>query len=617
MYLKRNRRWRSSREITYVSLAHNVYEAGKDGTKQTRPLEILHLGPEHELDAAYARDLVTMAQALFDQRVAGGMSPVEAAYDVAKNFQPHQGAVKILSSRKLGLRLLLAPIWEGLGLKAAFEAFAAVHKVRAFDFERLVFGLVLNRIVDPKSKRAANEWLQQDAYFPEAEGWEVQHYYRALDLLHEHWDELEERMFKALWAVSSETDRMLWLTDTTSSYFESTLDDAEKLELENDWKAFEAGEREKAPHRPRPQVVNEPALRMRGHSKDGHPGDPQIVLASICLRNGLVLRHKTYAGNTNDKTIAADLMATMPSPVAGTVRMWVSDGGMTSQKLQGELDKGGWFRLTAESIRKSAFARERIMPLTGRYEAHPTKPQYSFRTVAVEAEDSPSGRPETWVVVRNAWERERQLKKISKHVANVKAALAKKEPEGSHSKSMCEVATHSSLKRYVKKSDKVPGRYVLDQEAIRFEEQLAGTHLLRTTLTEMPGHEVFEGYQLLQVVERNHREYKGPLRLRPMYHRLDQRIRAHAMLMILTANCVRILEMRTGESIDALRTRFERIHAHQVTEYGRAHWKCSELTATDRATLEKAGCGAVPESWKSWRDTVAQTSDPISMQTSG
>lgn len=607
MYLKRSRRWRSSREIVYVSLAHNVYEPRSDGLKQTRPLEILALGPEHELDTVYLEDLVASAQALFDRRVAKGMSPVDAAYDVAKHFQPHQGAVKILSSRKLGLRLLLAPVWEGLGLKAAFVEFAEAHKVRAFDFERLVFGLVLNRIVDPKSKRAANEWLQQDAYFPEAEGWEVQHFYRALDMLHEHWEELEKRMFKALWAVSSVEDRMLWLTDTTSSYFEATLDDTEKLELENDWKAFDAGERDRAPNRPRPQVVNEPALRMRGHSKDGHPGDPQVVVASVCMRNGLVLRHKTYPGNTNDKTIAGDLLETMPSPCAGTVRMWVSDGGMTSQKLQATLDEGGWFRLSAESIRKSTFARDRILTLTGRYQAHPTKPQYSFRTVEVTPEESPSGRAETWVVVRNAWDRERQLKRIAKHVTAVKAALAKKEPEASHSKSICEVATHVTLKRYVKKSEKVPGRYVLDQDAIRFEEQLAGTHLLRTTLTEMSGDQVFEAYQLLQVVERNHREYKGPLLLRPMYHRLSDRIRAHVMLMILAANCVRFLEMRTGEKIEDLRKRFDRIHAHQVTEYGRAHWTCSELAATDLATLEKAGCGAVPPSWQVWRDTVGSS----------
>ena len=76
------------------------------------------------------------------------------------------------------------------------------------------------------------------------------------------------------------------------------------------------------------------------------------------------------------------------------------------------------------------------------------------------------------------------------------------------------------------------------------------------------------------------------------------------MLTILAANCVRYLEMRTGERIDDLRKRFDLIMANQITEYGRAVWKCSDLTAADLATLERAGCGAIPESWRVWRDTA-------------
>lgn len=170
---------------------------------------------------------------------------------------------------------------------------------------------------------------------------------------------------------------------------------------------------------------------------------------------------------------------------------------------------------------------------------------------------------------------------------------------------MCAVATHLSLKRYVKPSEKVPGRFMLDHKAIRREEQLAGTRLLRTTLTDLPGYEVFDAYQLLQVVERNHREYKGPLQLRPCYHQATERIGAHVMLTILAANCVRRLEAKTGEAIDALWTRFDRIHAHQVTEFGRSVWTSSKLAAADVATLERAGAGPVPTSWQAWRDSLA------------
>ncbi|HEY9899390.1 MAG TPA: hypothetical protein V6D00_09435 [Pantanalinema sp.] len=204
-----------------------------------------------------------------------------------------------------------------------------------------------------------------------------------------------------------------------------------------------------------------------------------------------------------------------------------------------------------------------------------------------------------------------RVKQIGEHVVRVREALAKKEPEGSHSKSVCAVATHPSLKRYVKPSEKVSGRYVLDQEAIRREEQLAGTRLLRTTLTEMNGHEVFDAYQLLQVVERNHLEYKGPLQLRPCYHRSSERIRAHVMLTILAANCVRALEKRTGESIAELRKRFDRVQAHQVSEGGRLKWTCSDLSESDRATIRKAGAGEIPPFWRVWRDPIAAPENRI------
>ncbi|HEY9899389.1 MAG TPA: hypothetical protein V6D00_09430 [Pantanalinema sp.] len=77
------------------------------------------------------------------------------------------------------------------------------------------------------------------------------------------------------------------------------------------------------------------------------------------------------------------------------------------------------------------------------------------------------------------------------------------------------------------------------------------------------------------------------------------------MLKILAANCLRMLEMRTGESIADLRQHFDRILATQVTEYGRRVWKCSELSEADRATLKRAGAGEPPAKWQAWRESPA------------
>lgn len=139
----------------------------------------------------------------------------------------------------------------------------------------------------------------------------MQHDYRALDILHEHWDEVEDRIAKALMAVSSEDDLRIALLDTTSPYFESRENDEQIARLAEAWDLADADPDLASPVRSRPKVVNEPPLRMQGHNKDGHPGDPQVVLASVCLRNGLVIRHKVYPGSTNDKTIARDLVGSL------------------------------------------------------------------------------------------------------------------------------------------------------------------------------------------------------------------------------------------------------------------------------------------------------------------
>ncbi|MEQ1486772.1 hypothetical protein, partial [Methyloglobulus sp.] len=60
----------------------------------------------------------------------------------------------------------------------------------------------------------------------------------------------------------------------------SDLDDVERASVEADWDAHDAGERPAPPHDPRPQVVNDPPLRMRGHSKDHRPGLVQQVSAA-------------------------------------------------------------------------------------------------------------------------------------------------------------------------------------------------------------------------------------------------------------------------------------------------------------------------------------------------
>ncbi len=117
----------------------------------------------------------------------------------------------------------------------AVSGFAAQHRA-AFDLGPVVFGMVLNRLVDPKSKRACIEWLQADARFPKAEGWTLDPFYRALDVLHGHADELDDAILRQLQPRLSDEELSLLLIDTTSTYFESNDEDLERAQVEVRWR---------------------------------------------------------------------------------------------------------------------------------------------------------------------------------------------------------------------------------------------------------------------------------------------------------------------------------------------------------------------------------------------
>ena len=73
------------------------------------------------------------------------------------------------------------------------------------------------------------------------------------------------------------------------------------------------------------------------------------------------------------------------------------------------------------------------------------------------------------------------------------------------------------------------------------------------------------GYKQLLEVERGWRDMKQILDLRPVYHRLEQRIRAHVVLCWLALLLIRIIETRTGQTWHHVRRDLDRLHAVTFT----------------------------------------------------
>ena len=107
---------------------------------------------------------------------------------------------------------------------------------------------------------------------------------------------------------------------------------------------------------------------------------------------------------------------------------------------------------------------------------------------------------------------------------------------------------------------------------IAAEERLDGKYLLTTSDPSLSAEDVALGYKQLLEAERSFRDLKGTLLLRPVFHRKDDRIRAHVLICFLALVLVRLAETRTGETWRTIRAELGQIrHGHFRSARRRLH----------------------------------------------
>ena len=127
---------------------------------------------------------------------------------------------------------------------------------------------------------------------------------------------------------------------------------------------------------------------------------------------------------------------------------------------------------------------------------------------------------------------------------------------------------------------------------MRAEAHLDGKFLLRTSDPTLSAKDVALAYKQLLEVERGWRDMKSTLELRPVYHRLQDRIRAHVLLCWLALLLIRIAETATGDTWRNLRHELDRMHlGHFAGSTGHVHQR-TETTLGQTAIFRAIG---VPE----------------------
>ena len=121
----------------------------------------------------------------------------------------------------------------------------------------------------------------------------------------------------------------------------------------------------------------------------------------------------------------------------------------------------------------------------------------------------------------------------------------------------------AGLRRFLRTTP--TGLLCVDRAKVRTEANLDGKFLLRSADPTLSAEDIAVGYKQLLEVERGWRDMKSTLQLRPVYHRLEDRIRAHIVLCWLALLLIRITETTTGDTWRNLRHELDRMHLGTFT----------------------------------------------------
>ncbi|MCP3775653.1 IS1634 family transposase [Paenibacillus sp. MZ04-78.2] len=521
MYIRTtSRKNKDGTSVRYIQLAHNERNP-KTGQSQAKIL--YNFGRDDEVNMAALRGLAqSIGRYLGDDPQTADRDPSPIA------------PLRLTRSKSLGGAWLLNELWQKLGIGNAMTKRLTERQFQT-PMERILFALVANRALAPSSKLAAEEWVEHDVVIPELPKLDVQQAYRAMDVLLESEESIQHDVFHAV-ADLLQLEVDLLFFDTTSTYFETEDEDDE--------------------------------FRKLGYSKDHRPDLPQVVIGFAVTREGIPIRCWVWPGNTSDMSVVPEVKKDLIGWKLGRV-ISVVDRGFSSEENLRYLQRSGGHYISGEKLSSGKPTVEAAL-------AHPGR----FKTVRdnLEVKDITIGDGEArkrYVLVRNPDEARRDAARREKHLTALKEELARlKELDGeAHTKAHCRLHNHTTYKRYLKMDKR--GNLRIDLEAVKGMEHLDGKYLLQTSDDTLSAEDVALGYKQLLKVEAAFRTLKQSLDLRPVYHRKEERIRAHVLLCWLALMLVRIIENQTGKTWREVRDSFGRV---QLVEYESHDGKVQQRT---------------------------------------
>ncbi len=417
--------------------------------------------------------------------------PASDAFDIVRS-RPHGHVAAVLGAlRKIGLEQMLAS--------------------RPSKERDLALAMIVAQILDPGSKLATARSLSAETastslgHVLGLQGEEEvseDDLYAAMDWLRFRQTRIEKKLVKRHLSAPESGKPTPVLCDVSSSYYTGT----------------------------------HCTLALFGYSRDRKKGFPQIIYGLLCNEDGCPIAVEVFEGNTGDPSTLAPQLKKLRGRFSRLVVIG-HRGLITGARIEEELRPAhlDWITaLRAPAIQK--LARQGLVPRT----------LFDERDLAeIVSPDYPG---ERLVLCRNPFlakersrKREELLQETERLFEKVVAAI-KRKGRPLRGKDKIGLRVGRVMDRY-----NVGGHFVLkitddsfsycrNEEKIAEESKLDGLYLLRTSLKkrQMPAPKVVAAYKSLSNVERAFRSLKTvDLKIRPVRHRLEERVRAHVLLCML------------------------------------------------------------------------------------
>lgn len=512
-----------SKNAQSLYVIRSTYENGKHSSKIVEKLgTFAELSKLHPDPIAWAKEYIQ--QLNLEEKASSRKVNVQflQSQPIAKDFQ---------SSFNIGY-LFLQQIYYQLGLNKISAEIASKYKF-SYNLDSVLSRLIYSRVIFPSSKLST---FEESKKFIEPIDFELQHIYRALDVLAEEDAFIQARLYKNSSSLSKRNDRILFY-DCTNFFFESEI---------------------------------QSGMRQYGCSKEHRPS-PIIEMGLFMDGDGIPLAFSIFPGNRNEQLSLIPLEQQIIKDFSHSKFVVCTDAGLSSMQNRKFNSTSNRAFITTQSIKKlKAHLKQWCLDPQGwRAEGYDTV----FDISSLESNEAVVEKYKNTTFFKERWINENGLEqklivtfslKYKFYQQNIRQnQLERAKNLIENNPAQLSHPRQNDCKRFISKTTITPDGeiakkvvYSIDEDKIANEANFDGFYAVCTNLDE-------SAYNIVKInhsrweIEECFRIMKTDFEARPVYLKKDNRIKSHFMTCFISLILLRYLEKKLNfkyTSTDIIKT---------------------------------------------------------------